>query len=248
VWRRANWMAGIVVALAVAIAAVLVGQPSRRTQGIVVPMPDTGEPTVTAVGVAGTTTTTSGSPIQPSVLTSSTPQQSSPANRQTTPVSGKTLVKTTTATTTTAPVARRFDPAASFRIVNVVNALSLDSGGWVQAGTPMKLWAPSPSTNLQFQLVETGGGYYRLTNRTNSLAVDGRGATVEGAYVGQRGWDSSPALQWLPTDIGDGLFTLTNRATGLVLDGGGPGVTYGAQAKQWPPTSSPNVLWRIVAA
>jgi hypothetical protein len=250
VWRRVDRvMAGVVAAIAVSALTVIVIESDSRVPGIVVPAPETIEPpapSLTPVDIAaiGPTTETSTSPIQQQ------PAQQPSTRRQATTTSRTSEAGPAPAQTTgaQAPVANRFDPSASYRIVNVVNSLVLDGGGRVQPGTPMKLWEPgSPSTNLQFQLVETGGGYYRLVNRTNGFAVDGRGAATAGAYVGQRRWDSSPVMQWLPTDAGNGLFTLANRATGFVLDGGGPGVRFGAQAKQWPADGSPNLLWRIVA-
>jgi hypothetical protein len=250
VWRRAGRvMAGVAAAVAVSTLAVIVSEADRRVPGIVVPGPETIEPSVpslTPVDVAaiGPTTETSTLPVQQQ------PAQQPSTRRQATTTNRTSAAGPATAQTTSGqgPVAKRFDPSASFRIVNVMNSLVLDSGGRVQPGTAMKLWEPgSPSTNLQFQLAETGEGYYRLVNRTNGLAVDGRGAATAGAYVGQRQWDSSPAMQWLPADAGNGLFTLTNRATGFVLDGGGPGVKFGARAKQWPADGSPNLLWRIVA-
>jgi hypothetical protein len=250
VWRRTDRvMAGVVAAIAVGALAVIVIESDRRVPGIVVPEPETVEqsaPSLTPVDIAaiGSTTETPTSPVQQPVQQPSTRRQETTTSR--TSAAGPATTPQTTSEQ--APVASRFDPSASFRIVNVVNSLVLDSGGRVQPGTAMKLWEPgSPSPNLQFQLIETGGGYYRLVNRANGLAVDGRGAATAGAYVGQRRWDSSPAMQWLPVDAGNGLFTLTNRATGFVLDGGGPGVRFGAQAKQWPADGSRNLLWRIVA-
>jgi ricin-type beta-trefoil lectin protein len=245
VWRRADrttvWIVGLLAVMAV---VTLVRTPSERVAGLTVPVQNTDEllpPTVTAVGVGNTATSAEpSSPVAPP-STTSWPATLPPAKTS----AARTMP--TKAKTNPVPATPRFDSAASFRIVNVVNGLTLDSGGWVKPRTPMKLWAPSPSTNLQFQLLETDSGYYRLVNRTNGLVVDGRGATDEGAYVGQwPSWDYSPNLQWLPAEVSGGMFTLTNRATGLVLDGGGRGVQFGSPAKQWRPDNSPNLLWRIM--
>jgi hypothetical protein len=248
VWRRI--VTGVVVAGAVATTVWAVGQPDTRVAGIVVPPPDTGELTtsrVTVQAAAAEPTAVTTAPATPATGTQTVPPQTKTVKPTGGPPASSTP-SSSSAAPAPAPAPPRFDPAKSFRIVNHVNSLVLDGGGMVQQGTAMKLWEPnSPSTNLQFQLIETGGGYYRLVNRTNGLTVDGRGATNPGAYVGQRRWDSSAAMQWLPTDAGQGLFILTNRATGLVLDGGGPRVQYGAQAKQWPADGSPNLLWRINA-
>lgn len=249
VWRRANRVVvGVVAALAVMTLAMIVGGVDGRVPGIVVPVPETSElsvPSVTATDIAATGPIALPSTLrQEPVIPSSTRKQPTSA-----PASTAATVPAPAATTSVqGPVVNRFDPSASFRIVNQVNSLVLDSGGRVQPGSAMKLWEPgSPSANLQFQLVETGGGYYRMVNRTNGMTVDGRGARNAGAYVGQRNWDNaSEAMQWLPSQVSDGVYTLTNRATGLVLDGGGPGVKFGSLAKQWPVDGSRNLLWRIV--
>jgi hypothetical protein len=260
VWRRV--VVGVAVAGAVGALALAVGEPESRVAGIVVPQLETGEPSapqVTVRAAAAEPTRTSSAPVSsqtvpPSTVgpvTTSRPTAKPPA-ASTGPAGAPAATGTVTVTgtagapTATRPGAPRFDPSGTFRIVNYVNSLVLDSGGWVQPGSAMKLWEPmSTSTNLRFQLIETGGGYYRLVNRTNGLTVDGRGATNAGASVGQGWWNSSAAMQWMPTDVGRGLFTLTNRATGMELDGGGPGVQYGAPAKQWPADGSPNHFWRI---
>ncbi|RSM86226.1 hypothetical protein DMH04_13685 [Kibdelosporangium aridum] len=249
-------LAGVVAAIAATTLAVIVADSDDRASGIVVPVPDSTEssglpaPSLTATEVAATELTvvmpSAAAPPETYQQPVHSAQQQAPASRVTNPTP-TTNSPPPQPPTGQEPVPARFDPSASFRIVNHVNSLALDSGGWVQPGTAMKLWeSGSPSTNLQFQLVETGGGYYRLVNRTNGLAVDGRAANTAGSWVGQRWWDASPALQWMPVEVGNGLFTLTNRATGFLLDGAGRGTQMGAPAKQWPPTGSQNQLWRIV--
>ncbi|MFD1046390.1 RICIN domain-containing protein, partial [Kibdelosporangium lantanae] len=205
-WRRI--VTGVVVAGAVATAVLVVGQPDTRMPGIVVPQSDTGEsavPEVTVHAAAAEPTAVSTISVTQTI---GPPTLQLPTTRPTAqPPTSTRSSSTTTTTTKPVPTPPRFDPSASYRIVNYVNSLVLDSGGEVPLGSAMKLWEPhSPSTNLQFQLVETGGGYYRLVNRTNGLTVDGRGATTAGAYLGQRLWDSGAAMQWAPTDVGHGLF------------------------------------------
>ncbi|CBG68139.1 putative alpha-L-fucosidase [Streptomyces scabiei 87.22] len=136
------------------------------------------------------------------------------------------------------------DPAARFRITNVVNGLTLDSEGAVPSGSPLKQSAWDDSPNLQWYAVPLGDGHYKLENRANGMVADGWGATTDGSAVRQAAWKNSSDQQWLITHRGDGRYTLANRTTGLVLDGGGS-VSAGSAAKQWTWGSSTNLLWTL---
>jgi alpha-L-fucosidase len=135
-----------------------------------------------------------------------------------------------------------FSPTTSFQLINVTNGLALDSGGDVAAGSNLKQWTPVDSTNLQWQAVDLGTGYYRLVNRTNGMVADGWGSTDNGSPARQAAWNGGPNQQWQVTDRGNGQYSIANRATGLVLDGGGQ-VPSGSVAKQWTWTDSTNLLW-----
>ncbi|MEU8280430.1 arabinofuranosidase catalytic domain-containing protein, partial [Microbispora bryophytorum] len=68
-------------------------------------------------------------------------------------------------------------PTGWARITNVATGLVLDSGGNVASGSNLKQWNWDGSTNLQWQLVDLGNGYYRLNNRTNGMVADSWGDT-----------------------------------------------------------------------
>ena len=140
-----------------------------------------------------------------------------------------------------------FNPAAYFHITNVTDALVLDGGGNVAAGSAIKQYAWNGSTNLQWQVIDLGTGYYRLVNRTNGFVADGAGATVNGASAVQTAWSGSTNQQWQITDQGVGKYRIANRATGLVLDGGGS-VASGSVVKQWTWDGSPNLEWTVTAS
>ncbi|MGY4980662.1 alpha-L-fucosidase [Streptomyces sp. 900105755] len=140
----------------------------------------------------------------------------------------------------------QFDPATYFRITNVTDGLALDSGGNVASGSNLKQYTWDGSPNLQWQLVEVGGGYYKLVNRTNGMVADGWGATSNGSPAQQAAWNGSNNQQWTVTHRGEGMCTIANRATGLVLDGGG-NVASGSVTKQWGYGSSTNLLWTFTA-
>jgi alpha-L-fucosidase len=140
----------------------------------------------------------------------------------------------------------QFNPATYVRITNVTDGLVLDSGGNVASGSNLKQWTWNGSTNLQWQAVELGNGYYKLVNRTNGMVADGWGATSNGSPAQQAPWNGGTNQQWLITDQGNGRYRIANRTTGLVLDGGGA-VAEGSITKQWGPDSSTNLQWTFTA-
>ncbi|MBW8797429.1 MAG: alpha-L-fucosidase [Streptomyces sp.] len=140
----------------------------------------------------------------------------------------------------------QFNPATYFRITNVTDGLALDSGGNVASGSNLKQYTWDGSPNLQWQLVDVGGGYYKLVNRTNGMVADGWGATSDGSPAQQAAWNGSNNQQWTVTHRGEGMCTIANRTTGLVLDGGG-NVASGSVTKQWGYGSSTNLLWTFTA-
>jgi alpha-L-fucosidase len=140
----------------------------------------------------------------------------------------------------------QFKPSTYFRITNVTDGLALDSGGDVASGSNLGQWTWDGSNNLQWQVVDVGGGYYRLVNRTNGMVADGWGATSDGAAVRQAPWNGGTNQQWAITHRGDGRYSIANRTTGLVLDGGG-NVPSGSVTKQWTYDSSTNLLWTFTA-
>jgi alpha-L-fucosidase len=138
----------------------------------------------------------------------------------------------------------RFDPARSFRIVNVTNGLAVDSGGTVAPGSNLKVWTPDDSTNLQFRAEESGDGFYKLTNLTNGLVIDCAGATRQGDRPVQSAYTGAASQQWSVTDSGHNVYVIANRETGLVLDGGGK-VGSGSPLKVWTEDGSPNLRWQF---
>lgn len=140
----------------------------------------------------------------------------------------------------------QFNPATYFRISNVTNGLTLDSGGNVASGANLKQWTWDGSPNLQWHAEAVSGGYYRLVNRTNGMVADGWGATANGSAARQAPWNGGTNQQWTVTHRGGDRYSIANRTTGLVLDGGG-NVDSGSVTKQWTYGSSTNLLWTFTA-
>ncbi|WP_431918322.1 glycosyl hydrolase family 95 catalytic domain-containing protein [Nonomuraea jabiensis] len=135
-------------------------------------------------------------------------------------------------------------PATYVRITNATTGLVLDSGGNVASGANLKQWNWDGSTNLQWQLVDLGGGWYRIVNRTNGLVIDSWGNTANGANARQAAWGGGNNQQWRLNSTGNGRYQIINRGTGTALDGMGNS-TAGSTVAMWTPNNSTNNQWTI---
>ncbi|MBB5783299.1 glycosyl hydrolase family 95 catalytic domain-containing protein [Nonomuraea jabiensis] len=135
-------------------------------------------------------------------------------------------------------------PATYVRITNATTGLALDSGGNVASGANLKQWNWDGSTNLQWQLVDLGGGWYRIVNRTNGMVVDSWGNTANGANARQAAWGGGNNQQWRLNSTGNGRYQIINRGTGTALDGMGNS-TAGSTVAMWTPNNSANNQWTI---
>jgi len=135
-------------------------------------------------------------------------------------------------------------PTGWARITNVTTGLVLDSGGNVASGAQLKQWNYDGSTNLQWQLVDLGGGYHRLVNRTNGMVADSGGNATNGANAIQAPWNGGNNQQWRLNSMGNGRYQIVNRGTGTCLDSGGD-TTVGSRVKLWAPDSSTNLQWTL---
>ncbi|NUP61345.1 MAG: glycoside hydrolase family 95 protein [Nonomuraea sp.] len=135
-------------------------------------------------------------------------------------------------------------PAAYVRITNAATGLVLDSGGNVASGANLKQWNWDGSTNLQWQLVDLGGGWYRIVNRTNGMVADSWGNTANGANARQAAWNGGNNQQWRLNSVGNGRYQIINRGTGTALDGAG-NTTAGSAVLLWAPNTSPNNQFTI---
>ena len=137
-------------------------------------------------------------------------------------------------------------PTGWAKIANVTSGLVLDSGGNVSSGSRLKQWNWDGSNNLQWQLVDLGGGYYRIVNRTNGMVADSWGNTANGATCMQAPWNGGNNQQWRLTNLGNGRYQIVNRGTGTALDGAGS-TTAGDSTVLWTPNSSTNNQWTIAS-
>jgi alpha-L-fucosidase len=137
-------------------------------------------------------------------------------------------------------------PTGYVRIANVTSGLVLDGGGNVASGSNLKQWNWDGSTNLQWQLVDLGGGWYRIVNRTNGMVADSWGNTANGAPCRQTSWNGGNNQQWRLNAMGNGRYQVINRGTNTSLDGMGA-TSAGSTASMWAPNSNTNNQWTIIA-
>ncbi|MEV4300695.1 glycosyl hydrolase family 95 catalytic domain-containing protein [Microbispora rosea] len=135
-------------------------------------------------------------------------------------------------------------PSTYVRIANAATGLALDSGGNVASGSNLKQWNWDGSNNLQWQLVDLGGGWYRIVNRTNGMVADSWGNTANGANARQAAWNGGNNQQWRLNDLGNGRYQIVNRGTGTALDGMGY-TTAGSAVGMWAPNNNANNQWTI---
>ncbi|MFB4284674.1 glycoside hydrolase N-terminal domain-containing protein [Nonomuraea sp. MTCD27] len=135
-------------------------------------------------------------------------------------------------------------PASHVRITNVTTGLVLDSGGTVASGSVVKQWSYDGSANLQWQLVDLGGGWYRIVNRANGMVIDSWGNSANGASARQAAWSGGANQQWRLNSTGNGRNQIINRGTGTALDGMGNS-TAGSTVAMWAPNNSTNNQWTI---
>jgi alpha-L-fucosidase len=137
-------------------------------------------------------------------------------------------------------------PTGYVRIANATTGLALDSGGNVASGSNLKQWNWDGSTNLQWQLVDLGGGWYRMVNRTNGMVADSWGDAANGAPCRQSPWNGGNNQQWRVSSVGNGRYQIINRGTNTALDGMGY-TGAGSTACMWSPNGNTNNQWTISA-
>lgn len=135
-------------------------------------------------------------------------------------------------------------PAGWVKIANGTTGLVLDGGGNVASGSRVKQWNYDGSANLQWQLVDVGGGYHRIVNRTDGMVVDSGGNPADGAAVMQSSWNGGVNQQWRFAGAGNGRYQIVNRGTGTALDGAGDR-TAGDPVVMWSPNTSTNNAWSV---
>ncbi|ADO69318.1 glycoside hydrolase family 97 catalytic domain-containing protein [Stigmatella aurantiaca] len=140
-------------------------------------------------------------------------------------------------------------PSAIYKIINrqsgkalaVQNASRSDTAEVIQ-------WAYVDSTtNDEWRLVDSGGGYYDLVNRNSGRTLDVSGAsTAAGAHLIQYTSRGSANQQWQFVEAGGGYVGIVSRSSGMAVDVEGASMADGANVIQWPWSGGANQQWQLV--
>jgi endoglucanase len=155
------------------------------------------------------------------------------------------------ATVTTIPVAGEaeaatIDPAASYVVVSRHSGKAIDvNGGSTSDGAAIIQWTRTDSTNQQWQLVDSGGGYYQLRARHSGKVVDVSSA-ADGADVVQRTSSSATSQQFRVVDTDSGYVKFINRSSGKALDLWGWSTADGARISQYTDSGGANQQWQLI--
>jgi lysophospholipase L1-like esterase len=157
------------------------------------------------------------------------------------------------ATVTAVPVADEaeaatIDPAASYVLVSRHSGKAIDvSGGSTSDGASIVQWTRTGGANQQWQLVDSGGGYYQLRARHSGKVVD-VSSTADGADVVQRTSSSANSQQFRVVDTDSGYVKLINRSSGKALDLWGWSTADGARISQYTDSGGANQQWQLIKA
>jgi len=121
------------------------------------------------------------------------------------------------------------------------------NGRSTAAGALLIQWTSNGGTNQQFDLLDSGGGYYRVRARHSNLVLQVTNNN-SGADIAQQADSNATSQQWKFTDQGNGVYSLTNRQSGLTMGVAGNSTTDGAHITQSADTSSGSQRFQLQTA
>jgi alpha-L-fucosidase 2 len=136
-------------------------------------------------------------------------------------------------------------PGVYYRLVAQHSGKLADiSGVSTAAGALLHQWAATGGLNQQFDVVDSGGGYYRVRARHSGLVLQ-IANTSSGADITQQPDSNATSQQWRVADQGSGVVSLVNRQSGLAMDVWSAATTDGARISQWTQTGAANQRFQL---
>lgn len=145
-----------------------------------------------------------------------------------------------------------------FKITNKLSGIVMDvSGGSQSGGANIIQWTDSESywepsaKNQQWNIANTGGGYFKITSVNSGLALENSNALkTDGNPVIQNNFTKADKQLWSIQKISDnydpaGYYKIINLQSNKAIDVSGGSYSAGAPIIQWPFTSGDNQLWKI---
>jgi hypothetical protein len=121
------------------------------------------------------------------------------------------------------------------------------NGRSTAAGALLIQWTSNGGLNQQFDLLDSGSGYFRIRARHSNLVLQ-VASNNSGADITQQPDSNATSQQWKFTDQGNGIYTLTNRQSSLVMGVAGSSTTDGAHITQSADTGNGSQRFQLQTA
>jgi poly(3-hydroxybutyrate) depolymerase len=121
------------------------------------------------------------------------------------------------------------------------------NGRSTAAGALLIQWTSNGGLNQQFDLLDSGSGYFRIRARHSNLVLQ-VASNNSGADITQQPDSNATSQQWKFTDQGNGIYTLTNRQSSLVMGVAGSSTADGAHITQSADTGNGSQRFQLQTA
>ncbi|GAB3891605.1 RICIN domain-containing protein [Kibdelosporangium lantanae] len=118
------------------------------------------------------------------------------------------------------------------------------NGRSTAAGALLIQWTSNGGLNQQFDLLDSGGGYFRIRARHSNLVLQVTGNNA-GADITQQPDSNATSQQWKFTADPNGAYGLTNRQSGLTMGVAGSSTADGAHISQSADMGSPSQRFQL---
>lgn len=140
------------------------------------------------------------------------------------------------------------DPTATYVLVNRGSGKALDVYNLSTAdGARITQWTRNDGAQQQWQLVDSGNGYYRLRSALSGKVLDVQNfSTADGGAITQYTDRNQTNQQFRLQDVSGGYVTLINRNSGKAVEVQGASTADGANVVQYSSWGGANQQWQLV--
>ncbi|MFD3566973.1 non-reducing end alpha-L-arabinofuranosidase family hydrolase [Streptomyces sp. NPDC058667] len=140
------------------------------------------------------------------------------------------------------------DTNASYVLINRNSGKALDVHNLAtHDGARITQWARNDQNQQQWQLVDSGGGYYRIKSRHSGKVLDvHNGSTANGGPIVQWADLNGAHQQWRLADSSDGHVRFIARHSGKALEVQGGSTADNANIVQYEDWGGGNQQWQLV--
>lgn len=144
--------------------------------------------------------------------------------------------------------AATIDPNASYVLINRGSGKALDVYNLAtNDGARITQWTRNDGTQQQWQIVDSGNGYYRLKSRLSGKVLDVYNwSTANGGAIVQYTDYNQSNQQFRLQDVAGGYVTLISRHSGKAVEVQGASTADGANVVQYTSWGGANQQWALV--